>query len=268
VPVFYYVCPQIWAWRQGRVKKMADRVDRRVVIFPFEVDFYRRRGLTADYVGHPLLDEMDPPLPRPEARELAGLDRERPLVLLMPGSRRKVIARNWPVMSGVVRRLARQRPDLDFAAARAPNVPLDYLTEVLGPDADLVRIETGSRLLQNAADAALVSSGTATLETALMETPMAVTYRAHPITVMAARRLISIDYASIVNLIAGREVVPEFLQENARPDRMAAEMEELLEPGLRRREMIAGMREVRDLLGGPGASRRAAELLLETIGAP
>jgi lipid-A-disaccharide synthase len=268
VPVFYYPCPQIWAWRTGRVKKMGYRVDRRAVMFPFEVDFYRRHGFDAHFVGHTLVDVMPEPKPKPEAKAELGLDPDRELIVLMPGSRRHLVRDLLPLMLDAAALVRRARPEVGLALARSENLDGDALAPLLARAPDDLKVMTGrSHQLQNAADAVLTVSGTSTLETALMLTPMVVVYRLHGFSYFLARRLIHSPYASLANLIAGRRVVPELLQHQARPDLMADHLYLILsQPDLRRR-MTEGLAEVRDQMGGPGVGRRAAELLLDTIAA-
>jgi lipid-A-disaccharide synthase len=265
VPVIYYICPQIWAWRTGRIKKMAKLVDRRVVVFPFEVDFYAKHGLSADFVGHPLLDAMAPPRPKSEVKVELGFDPERELLLLMPGSRRHLAAELTPVMLEAAWTLGKKRPGLQLAVARADTMPADFLDDLLadGPE-DLKVIAGQSHALQNAADAAMVASGTSTVETALMLTPMVVVYRMSRVSYLLGRLLVDTEHIAMANLIAGERIVPELIQHEAEPMRMAAELERIMGDPEAHERVTAGLARVRERLGGPGASRRAAALVLET----
>ncbi len=266
VPVFYFVCPQIWAWRSWRVGKMGRRVDRRVVVFPFEVDFYRRHGLEADFVGHPLLDAMAPPRPKHQVKAELGLDPDRRVLLLMPGSRRHLVKQLLPIMVEAASGMQERYPGLTVALAQADTLSNDFLQPYIDGAPDIKAVAGRSHSLQNAADAAIVASGTSTLETALMLTPMVVIYRMGFISALLASQLIKTEHVAMANLIAGREVVPELLQYKARPDRIIMELEKIFnDPGVKSR-MIEGLAGVRAKLGGPGACRRAAELLLQTIG--
>lgn len=266
IPVFYYICPQIWAWRRGRVRKMARLADRRVIVFPFEKEFYESRGTEADFVGHPLLDIMDPPRPKAEAKAELGLDPDRTWLLLMPGSRRHVVRELLPIMLGAVRILRQSRPDLGLVLARAETLSPDFLAPWLenGPEG-LKVVEGNSHRLQNAADLALVASGTSTLETALMLTPMVVIYRLSHLSYQLGKLLVRVDHVAMANLIAGRRLVPELIQHEAGPVRIATELDRLIGDEDLYRETLAGLEGIRSRLGGPGASRRAAALLLETI---
>ena len=265
VPVVYYICPQIWAWRTGRIKKMAKLVDRRVVVFPFEVDFYAKHGLTADFVGHPLLDAMAPPRPKSEVKSELGFDPARELLLLMPGSRRHLAAELTPVMLEAAQTLRKKRPGLQLAVSRADTMPADFLDDLLadGPD-DLKVIAGQSHALQNAADAAVVASGTSTVETALMLTPMVVVYRMSRLSYLLGRLLVDTEHIAMANLIAGERIVPELIQHEAEPVRIAAELERIMGDPEAHERMTAGLARVRQRLGDPGASRRAAALILET----
>lgn len=267
VPVFYYVCPQVWAWRTGRVRQMARFADRLVVLFPFEVEFYRRYGIKADFVGHPLLDVMDPPRPKAEVKAELGFDPERPLLALMPGSREPLVRELLPVLLEAASLMRKRRPELALAIPRASTLEKDFLDAFLAGGPEGVRIIEGdSHRLQNAADAVVAASGTSTLETALMLTPLLAVYRMRPLSFHILRWMQKTEFVSIPNLIADRPLVPELLQKEARPDRIAAELERLMNEPETRDAIIEGFQGIRDKLGRPGASRRAAGLLLETMG--
>ncbi len=267
IPVFYYISPQLWAWRQGRVKKVDRYVDRMAVVFPFEPDFYQRYGVEVSFVGHPLLDVMDPPRPKEEVKTELGFDPSQPLLGLLPGSRMSEIKAHLPLMLESARRLNAGRPNgVALAVAQADSLGSGELTPFLelGPkDVKLVAGRTHD--LQNAADVILTASGTATLETALMLTPMVVIYRLKLLSYQIFRRMVKIEHVAMANLIAGEEVVPELLQNDARPDNIVTELNRILESPEDRRRMVEGLTLIRKKLGGQGASLRAARLLLETI---
>lgn len=267
IPVFYYISPQLWAWRQGRVKKVDRYVDRMAVVFPFEPDFYQRHGVEVSFVGHPLLDVMDPPRPKEEVKTELGFDPSRPLLGLLPGSRMSEIKAHLPLMLESARRLNAGRPNgVALAVAQADSLGSGELTPFLelGPkDVKLVAGHTHD--LQNAADVILTASGTATLETALMLTPMVVIYRLKLLSYQIFRRMVKIEHVAMANLIAGEEVVPELLQNDARPDNIVTELNRILDSPEDRRRMVEGLTLIRKKLGGQGASLRAARLLLETI---
>lgn len=267
IPVFYYISPQLWAWRQGRVKKVDRYVDRMAVVFPFEPDFYQRHGVEVSFVGHPLLDVMDPPRPKEEVKTELGFDPSQSLLGLLPGSRMSEIKAHLPLMLESARRLNAGRPNgVALAVAQADSLGSGELTPFLelGPkDVKLVAGHTHD--LQNAADVILTASGTATLETALMLTPMVVIYRLKLLSYQIFRRMVKIEHVAMANLIAGEEVVPELLQNDARPDNIVTELNRILDSPEDRRRMVEGLTLIRKKLGGQGASLRAARLLLETI---
>lgn len=267
IPVFYYISPQLWAWRQGRVKKIDRYVDRMAVVFPFEQDFYQRHGVEVSFVGHPLLDVMGPPRPKEEVKTELGFDPSQPLLGLLPGSRMSEIKAHLPLMLESAGRLNAGRPNgVSLAVAQADSLGSGELTPFLelGPkDVKLVAGRTHD--LQNAADVILTASGTATLETALMLTPMVVIYRLKLLSYQIFRRMVKIEHVAMANLIAGEEVVPELLQNDARPDNIVTELNRILDSPEDRRRMVEGLTLIRKKLGGPGASLRAARLLLETI---
>lgn len=259
VPVLWYIAPQLWAWHPERAGRLARAVDRLAVVLPFEPEFFAGAGITARYVGHPLLDRESAPT-REAARAALGLAAGTRVLALFPGSRRGEIRRLWPAYRDAARRLLAQgHADAVLVAGTAWG---EY------PGADGMRIvrEVPSQVLA-AADAALAKSGTTTLETALADVPMVVAYRTHPLTYRLARRLVTVQWVSLVNLIAGREVVPELMQDEATPERLAAAMAPLLAAGSpERAAQQAGFRAVRDRLGGPGASEGVVDLAAELIG--
>ena len=269
VPVLYYISPQIWAWRQGRVKKIAQRVDHMAVIFPFEVDFYRRAGVPVTFVGHPLLEE---PIPHP-AREAwcaqHGLEPPRPLVALLPGSRESEIERLLPAMLEAARRLRERLPAVQFVLPRAATLPEAAIRERVAEAGVEVTVTAGeSRQAMAVADAVLVASGTATLEVALAGTPMVIIYRVAPLTAWLMRRLLKIEHVGLCNIAAGTRVVPELLQEEATPDRMAAELARYLEEPDHARTTRARLGEVAARLGQRETGDDIASLVLRMLNSP
>ena len=266
VPVLYYISPQIWAWRRGRVRKIARRVDRMAVILPFEEPFYRAHGVRVDYVGHPLLDTCPLGLQRETARRSLGMQDGAPVVALLPGSRTEEIERLLPPMLGAFRFLQRQYPGAHALLPLAHTLNPPAVTDLVRPWGLPVEVVRG-RVYEvlKASDVALVTSGTATLETALMGIPMVVAYKVSSLTYRAGRLLIKVPYISLVNLVAGREVVRECIQDQANAERLAAEALHLLgEPGARD-AMRRDLAEVRTRLGDGGASQRTAEVALAMI---
>lgn len=258
VPVLYYIAPQMWAWGAYRVPRLRS-VKRLAVILPFEEAFFRARGIAATFVGHPLKDRLPAP-ERNTARAALALDPGRPTLGLFPGSRRIEVRRHWPAFRAVARQLAAERPELQVVAAGTPRG--EY------PDPDPVVIHRGDPgLVFGAADAGLCKSGTTTLEAALADLPMVITYRLNPISYWIARRITTVRWAGLVNLVAGYEVAPELLQGQATPAALAAAVRPLLDPASAdARRQRAGLALVRERLGLPGAAARVADLAAELLG--
>lgn len=261
VPVIYYISPQVWAWRRGRVKTIAQVVDRMLVLFPFEVDLYRRSGVDVVHVGHPLVDEVPQLSSAWEQGEPAGPYR----IALLPGSRVSEVEALLPVMLAAVRRLAHELP-VEARLIRAPNIPQELLEEEIELSGLPVRIVSENRFAAVAdSHVALCASGTATLEVGLLGTPMVMLYRLGTWTYLLARLLVRLPYVGLVNLVLGRKVVPELLQGHASPERIALEAEQLLVNDREREEMREALEEVRGRLGSGGASRRAAQEIAELL---
>jgi lipid-A-disaccharide synthase len=256
VRVVYYISPQVWAWRRRRVETIARVVDRMLVLFPFEADFYRRHGVDAVHVGHPLVDEVP---------ELANVwqrpgGTEGPFrIALLPGSRNSEVAALLEPLLGAVEILARRLP-IEVRLIRAPTIAPGPLAERTARAAIPIEIVPAEDRFAALADShlALTASGTATLEVGLLGTPLAMVYRLAAWTYFLALRLVKLPYVSLVNLVLGREVVPELIQHEARPERIAQVAFALLTDAGRRQAMQEGLRGLRPALGAPGASRRAA----------
>jgi lipid-A-disaccharide synthase len=269
IPVFYYISPQVWAWRRGRVRKIRRLVNRMGVILPFEEDFFRRYGMEVDFVGHPLLDCVEGTVPRREFRECLGLDSACTLVGFLPGSRHGEISRMFPIMAVAARRILDERPDIRFVVPLAPSFDRSILESLtprgcsLGDSLKTVHGRTYDAMA--AADLLVAASGTVTLEAAILGVSMIVTYKVSPLTHFLGRRLIRVPYVSLVNLVAGREVVPEILQDEATPERIAREVLSLLKDGDRRDAMVKDLGRVRAALGTPGAANRAAGICVEIL---
>jgi lipid-A-disaccharide synthase len=261
VPVFYYISPQVWAWRRGRVKTLAGLVDKMIVIFPFEVDIYRKAGIDVEFLGHPLVDEV--------SRKVKGLTIARvrnPVIALLPGSRRGEIERHMPVMREAAGIIAQRLPNASFILPLAPTLVPEDIEGYLADSPVPIRLREGAfHEVVKGADVAVVSSGTATVETALLGTPMVVIYRLNALTFFLARMLIRVPYIAMVNLIAGRLVVPELIQHEARAETIAREALTILNDGVTRRRMKADLREVARVIGRPGASRRIAARVVEFL---
>jgi lipid-A-disaccharide synthase len=261
----YYICPQFWAWRPWRANLVRRRFEQALCIFPFEEQFFRERGVNAKFIGHPLVGMVRRTQSRAEFTNKHKLAAENPVVTLLPGSRWAEITRHLPVMIEACRELRRTSTrQLNFVLAVAPGVDLARLGSLL-PAREWPTIVQGETYdAVAAADAALVCSGTATVEAALLDTPMVVVYRVTPITALLAKPLVRTEFFGMVNLIAERAVVPELIQEDFTAAKAAAELQRLLEPGVAR-EMRRGLAEVRERLGPPGAVERAADAIAELL---
>jgi lipid-A-disaccharide synthase len=260
IKVVYYVSPTIWAWRRGRARKIAKVVDRMLCILPFEPKAYEGTGVAARFVGHPFAEKPPPSAPEAYRAEL-GLAVDRPTIALVPGSRPSEIARIFPHMLGAAERLLARHPGAQFVVPVAPTLSRAQLTAHLAeyPGLDVRLVDGKTAEVVGASDGAIVKSGTSTLEAGLMLRPMIVVYRVSWLTYVVGKLLVKISFFSLVNLLAGRRVVPELLQTEASAERMAAELESLLTDGPIREAQLAGLREVRGTLGSPGAPLRVAE---------
>jgi lipid-A-disaccharide synthase len=266
IPIVYYVSPQVWAWRRGRVRKIRELVDEMLVILPFEEAFYREEGIRARYVGHPLVDLVRSTVDRESFCRGLDLDPERPIALLLPGSRRREIELHVPVLREVVERLGRLRPELQLVVSQAPTIASGELDAALGAARERVRIvKDGIYDALKHSKAAVVASGTATVEAALSETPMVVVYRLGRASYALGRPFVRVPHYSMVNLIAGRSLVPELIQDEMTPERILACFTPLLDDARAASEMKQGLREVGAKLGGGGASGRAAEAVLSHL---
>ena len=269
VPVVYYISPQVWAWRRGRLRTMKRFVTRALVIFPFEEALYREADIPVAFVGHPLLDLATPALGRDAFRQAYRLDPEAPTVAVLPGSRANELRMILPDLVGAVERIARAVPSVQFVIARAPNLPdalfepLARLTRVTSRVPCIVESQTDAVLV--AADVVLTASGTATIQTAIHGRPMVVVYRLSPLTYWMGRRFVRVNAFGMVNLVAEKPIVPEFLQEAFTPEAVAGEAVRFLTDETHAATTRAELRTVREKLGGSGASRRAAEQVLDVV---
>jgi lipid-A-disaccharide synthase len=265
VPLIYFISPQVWAWRSGRVKAIRRMIDLMLVIFPFEEDFYRRERVPVKFVGHPLVDTVHATETRDAFAARHGLDVQHPIVAVLPGSRKSELAHNLPVITEACARLARN-PPVQFVLAAAPGVKdsaLAALARELKAGLTIVRDETYNALA--AADCAIVSSGTATVEAALLGTPMVVVYRVSAATALIARRLVHTPFIAMVNLIMGRRVVPELIQDDFTADALESEVRGLLAVPEARERMRRDLFDVRTRLGPGHAIERAADAIAQIL---
>jgi lipid-A-disaccharide synthase len=275
-----FIAPQFWAWRPWRARMIAKRFVKALCIFPFEEEFYRQAGVAVAFIGHPLVDIVRPTMPRADFLAQHGLDSSRPIVALLPGSRMNELQHNLPAILDGCGQIAKQKPGCQFVLALAPGLNAT-LTSEGGSAGRTLRIQSGSaaRTFQvpftvdlhvapaltydvvGAATVAIVASGTATVETALLGTPMVVVYRVARLTELVVRTFVTTKYVAMPNLIAGRGVVPELLQQDCTGQRIAAEIVRLLDSQTAREEMQQALAEVRAKLGPGGAIERAAEII-------
>ncbi len=266
IPVVYYVSPMIWASRPWRARTIRRRVDTMLCILPFEEPWLKARGIQARYVGNPVLDALPQPSEARDFRERLGLDPDRRTLALVPGSRHSEIARVLPVMCAATQSLLTRHPDLRIAVPVAPTIDAASLRAVFA------RFGLSPALVEGrvcdvvgASDAAIVCSGTAALEAGLMLRPFVVVYRVQPLTALAFRLIRTVKHISLVNLLAGREIVPELFQRDCTAERVAREVAAFLDDGEARARVIRDLGEVRSTLGAPGASLRAAAAVIEVL---
>ena len=264
IPVFYYISPQVWAWGKHRLKKMRQLIDTMLVIFPFEKELYEREQIRVEFVGHPLLDVMGVRSTRSDFFSEHRLDMKKKLLGLFPGSRPQEIDRMLPVMIGAAR-VVQQNFDIQIAVSKAPNLPVESYKRFLNYDLDrdIRLVENETYELMKYSDAAIVTSGTATLETACFETPMVVVYKASPISYLIGRMLVSVKNIGLVNIVAGKKIVPELIQHEADADAIAAAVSQYFEQPLLTAGVKNELSKVRGKLGTPGAAKRVVDILMQ-----
>jgi len=280
VPILYFVSPQVWAWRRGRVKQIATTVDRMLVILPFEEEIYRQAGVPVEFVGHPLLDLVHPTLTRDQTLRPLGLDPGRRTVALLPGSRRNELRAHLGVMLAAARRLHGEFRDLQFLLPVAPTLAAGDVEQIVrggrsrdpgagAGEADLecVLVRDGRYDALAACDAAIVASGTATVETALLGVPMVIVYRMNALTFALARLISDVPHVGMPNLIAGERIAPELVQKECTPERIAVELRRILTDPPAAETMRRALSGVRSRLGRPGAIGRVAAAAWDMIGA-
>ena len=266
IPVLYYISPQVWAWRSGRVKKIARLVDRMVVILPFEEAFYRQRGVKVDYVGHPLLDIC----PADENKDPAMVDlragHDYPVIGLLPGSRKAEVMSLLPVMLKSAEIIRERYPAMRCVLPLASTIESGFVQSLISKSSVRVKVVQGNVYdVLHTCHAALVASGTVTLETAIMEVPMVIVYRVSPISYRVGKMMIKVPFIGLVNLVAGEAVVPELIQDEVTPERLADEVMTIIEDSDVREKMINKLKAIKRRLGRGGASDKTAGIALEMI---
>jgi lipid-A-disaccharide synthase len=262
----YYICPQFWAWRPWRVRVVRRRFAQALCIFPFEEKFYGDAGVPVTFIGHPLVGAVHASLDRQAFCRQQGLDPEKKLVTILPGSRAAELRQHLPILRDACQRIHRES-QAQFVLAAAPGSNLATLREGWPTELPLKIVVGETYNALASADAAIVSSGTATIEAALLDVPMVVLYRVTPLTAALAKPLVRTPFFSMVNLIAGKRAVPELIQNDFTPDRVAAEILRLLNDQSAREALRRDLAEVRQRLGPPGAVDRAADAILQLLGA-
>lgn len=266
IPIFYYISPQVWAWRSGRVKKIGRIIDRMAVILPFEKEFYQKRGVDVDYVGHPLLDFVRRTMSRSDFCRLHHIKPDNILLGILPGSRKKEIRAMLPVFLETAQRMTEIRGNLTILLPLAPSLTMEDLIEcgLDGHRLEIMVISKDRYDLMASCDLAIAASGTVTLELAILDVPMVVAYKVSPLTWFVGNMLVKVDFASLVNLIAGREVVRELIQHEATAEKIISALQDIRPGSIKRQDMLKDLADVRRKLGGGGASMQAARLALAT----
>ncbi len=261
--IIYYIAPQVWAWGSRRLKVIRRVISHVLAILPFEEAYFQKAGIPCTYVGHPLLDELKPAYDIVHERQQLGLEREDLVIGLLPGSRVREVREVLPAFLRSVELIRIQYPRLQVLLAQAHSLSDSVVNELLGHFGQQVKVVKGrANEVMAASNLLLVASGTATLQSALIGTPMVVVYRASPLTYHIARGLVKIPYISLVNILAGQEIVPELIQDRMTPDRIAHEALGILQDARRQKEMTQAFQTIRASLGEAGASKRAAAFIL------
>lgn len=266
IPVLYYIGPQVWAWRKGRIRTLKRLVEKMLIIFPFEEALYREAGVPVTFVGHPMLDRLRDVPTRDEARRQMGCDASDLIVGLLPGSREGEVRHHLPVLIEAVAQIAQAKPEAQFLLAVAESLP-SRLTESLlqGSDTRIRTLQGQTYQVMRAADLLIIASGTATLEAGLLGTPMIIIYRVSRLSWWAGRLLVDVPSIGMVNLVAGKRVVPELLQRDLTPERVAKTAVELLHSPTALGAIREDLQGIRGRLGEEGASQRAAQEVLKTL---
>jgi lipid-A-disaccharide synthase len=269
IPVVYFVCPQLWAWRTGRVHTLKAVASKALVIFPFEPEFFASHGVPVEFIGHPMLDLLPPPADRAAVLSDAGLEPDAPTIALLPGSRPSEIEATLHTIMQAVPLIRAKLPRAQFLVARAPSLPDELFHELpVGRDTRIGLLSGRADDVLSASDVVITASGTATVQAALHERPMVIVYRVAPLTYMLGRMFVHVRTFGMVNLVAGEQVATELIQDAFTPEAVAAETLALLTDPAKAARVQAQMRDVRAKLGTAGASRRAAERVLEVCGLP
>ena len=263
IPVLYYISPQVWAWGRNRIKKIAQRVDKIAVLFDFEETLYRQYGIQAQFVGHPLLDVLKPDVDKSTFSQRYGITNQVRVLGLLPGSRYQEVKRILPEMVRTAKMLQRQFPYLQILICKAPTVSASIYRNILSDDE--IKLVEENYALMAYADFLIVASGTATLEVAYFQTPFVIVYRVSPPSYWIGKRVIKIDHIGLVNIVAGKQVVPEFVQNNFHAEKLVPVISKFLTSPEHYQRMVTELAQVRYKLGTPGASARVAEMAFQLM---
>ncbi|MBI4698515.1 MAG: lipid-A-disaccharide synthase [Nitrospirae bacterium] len=261
IPILYYVSPQVWAWRSGRARKIASLVNKIAVLFPFEVDIYRNTGLECEFVGHPIAETINFTQTKEELKEMLGLDPSKKAITILPGSRATEIRRHQLLVKEVAEKIHESFPEIQIIVPLVSGTHLDINL----PDYVRIMYDRTSEAVASA-EASAVASGTATLETALLGTPMVVFYRVSPISVFIVRMLIKIRFISLVNILSGKEVVRELIQKDATSEKIFSELKRIITDDVYRQEMTSNLQKIKNIMGGKTASGRVASIVGQLTG--
>lgn len=260
VKIVYYISPQVWAWNPGRVKKMKGLIDKMLVVFPFEEEIYKKEGIPVEFVGHPLLESLEEPLGRDEFCKRYDLDPTKPILGLFPGSRKQEVERIFPSMLGAARILY-GADEVETVVGVAPVMDMEYMKSFLRDDFPVKLVHHATYDTMSNSDAALVTSGTATLEAACYKTPMVVVYKTSWLTYLIGKFMVKIKNIGLVNIVAGKQVVPEYIQGKVKPFRLAVEAAAMIEDPARKHRIKQELAMIREKLGTKGASSRVADAI-------
>ena len=268
IQVLYYIAPQVWAWGSNRIQKMVRLVDKMAVIIPFEEKLFRNAGIDAKFVGHPLLEVVASRHSKQEFFRLNGLALDKKVIGLLPGSRVQEIKRLLPEMIITAKRFVKKHPEFEVVIGRTSSVPEELYRDLICKNNNILLLENSTYDVMKHSDLLIVASGTATLESALFGTPLMIVYKVDPISYFIGRQLIKIDSIGLVNVIAERKIVPEFIQHKFRSNYMLPQMEAMLFNDEERSRVIHDLNQIKQKLGEPGASQRSAAIAMSMINAP
>lgn len=267
IKVIYYVAPQVWAWKKNRIEKIKAFVDELIVLFPFEVDYFEKESMKTHCFGHPLLDAVQTTQSKIDTITRWGLDPKKRLVSLLPGSRRNEILKHFPLLVEAANRLSKERDDVQFTLPLAPTVKKEEIAHYLENSQAVIQIvENDTYNVVGSSDFAVVASGTATLETAVLGTPMIIYYEVSPVTYFLGRYILKIGMIGLPNIVAGREVVPELIQKDSHPEMIAEKLQHYLSDSDAYQQVCNDLAEVKQKLGDSGAYEKTAEFIMQNMG--